>query len=389
MKLTYKLAAAVFCMAAGMSAAAALPGTTGLIAGMVLIFLSTLVLASGAAQGAQCFREMRREEQEQLLQKLAEMQEAAKQLDADLNRYRKEAQTAHAQTGEAQCRLMDKLEQLAETVDTLEKTASSGAAYAERQGEEQKEQLAQLEEAVAAAAEQLSTDQKNGLKDVRNGIDGLKDKVQDVLDDLNENMEKLSDTLQEQSGEQKEQLMQLEEAVAAAAEQLSTDQKNGLKDVRNGIDGLKDKVQDVLDDLNENMEKLPDTLQDQSDSQMEELEKLLEDVVGTGLKEMETQVDGLRRDQVEQLRQTAAAVETFRAAASALGDDLESFHAKTETTLDDANKAAQAQLQALQTFLKKENESNRSSTEHIMQTYAALTEQDLRLLSSLGIKDGK
>ena len=324
MKLTYKLAAAVFCMAAGMSAAAALPGTTGLIAGMVLIFLSTLVLASGAAQGAQCFREMRREEQEQLLQKLAEMQEAAKQLDADLNRYRKEAQTAHAQTGEAQCRLMDKLEQLAETVDTLEKTARSGAAYAERQGEEQKEQL-----------------------------------------------------------------VQLEEAVAAAAEQLSTDQKNGLKDVRNGIDGLKDKVQDVLDDLNENMEKLPDTLQDQSDSQMEELEKLLEDVVGTGLKEMETQVDGLRRDQVEQLRQTAAAVETFRAAASALGDDLESFHAKPETTLDDANKAAQAQLQALQTFLKKENESNRSSTEHIMQTYAALTEQDLRLLSSLGIKDGK
>ena len=81
MKLTYKLAAAVFCMAAGMSAAAALPGTTGLIAGMVLIFLSTLMLASGAAQGAQCFREMRREEQEQLLQKLAEMQEAAKQFD--------------------------------------------------------------------------------------------------------------------------------------------------------------------------------------------------------------------------------------------------------------------------------------------------------------------
>ena len=79
----------------------------------------------------------------------------------------------------------------------------------------------------------------------------------------------------------------------------------------------------------------------------------------------------------------------FKVSAKELEKGLEMFNQRTEITLNNADKAAQTQLQALQTFLKEENRENRDSTERIMKIYADLSEQDTRLLSALEPKGGK
>ena len=122
---------------------------------------------------------------------------------------------------------------------------------------------------------------------------------------------------------------------------------------------------------------------------MEQLNERTGNIQKQGIEDVKAEVGRMREELEAQLGRTDAAVSAFKVSAKELDTGLEMFNQRTEITLNNADKAAQTQLQALQTFLKEENRENRDSTERIMKIYADLSEQDTRLLSALEPKGGK
>lgn len=328
MKLSYKVAAAFFCSAAGVSVATALPNLTAALAvGIALLLIGTILAAVSIRQAAQCFREMCREEQEQLKQNLAVLQESIKQLDTRLT----------------------------------------------------------------TSTERLYSSQKSGQQDIREGMDemisGLK-QLSGIENEVKKIVEAGVVSAQQYDAGNKARLEQLGETITMNTERLRSSQKNDLKWVRESIDDVASKVDDLNDTLENKLDELADRVDDQTE-QLEQLNARTGNIQEQGLEEVKAEVGSMREKLEAQLDRTDAAVSAFRTSAEELGKGLELFHQKTEAALNSADKAAQTQLQALQTFLKEENRENRDSTERIMQTYAYLSEQDTRLLSALEPKGGK
>ena len=328
MKLTYKLAAALFCIAAGMSVAAALPNRAeALAAGIALLFIGTVLAAAGARQAAECFRKMRREEQEKRMQSLAEILKAVNRLDASL----------------------------------------------------------------AKTTERLCGSQKAGLTSVRDGIDEVTAGLVRLSETANETRkieESAADAAERYDARQNARLEQLSKTVVESMERLRDNEKAGLTSVRDGIDEVALKVDELGNNVGSGLDELPDRMDDQAEL-LEKLADLAEKLAGPGMEEMKEAVSSLREELSAQLGRMDAAADVFKTSTKELDDGLKEFNRKSETTLNNAEKAAQAQLQALQKFLEEENEKNRSSSEHIMQTYASLAEQDTKLLSSLGLEGNK
>lgn len=318
MKLTYKLSAAFFCAAAGMIVAAALPNwTAGLVVGIALMAIGAVLMATSMQQGVQSVKDMRKAEQEQMVELLSGIQESLNQLHDDLCANQKEAQANRTQNAADAAKLQDQLSQLSETAQEVEKLTASITVHMEKHSAQQNEQLKQLEETIVEAKECLHDRQKSVQKDLVKSLDDLKDAVSDKADTLNDTV----------------------------------------------TDGLRD---------------LTDKLED-----------LFEDVAKAGLEDVQKEVGNLNTDITSQFQKLSDAMETFRETSEALSIKLENFHKNAEATLGGANAAAQKQLDELEAFLKEENEKNQSSTERIMKIYASLTEQDAKLLQSLGIKGSK
>ena len=333
MKLSYKLSAAVFCMTVGVAAAAALPNwTTGMIAGACLLALGAVLLGSAVRQGAQCVREAGNARQEQQNKLLADLQRLLEQLDTDIKACQREIQQASEQSEEALMAEMKQLKkQLSEAVSEMEKTISEKAATAETQRTRQLEQLCELDKTVEETADSLYDRQKNRLAEVKKAVEQLNSDMADKLDELNDSMTEKLDTLAD--------------------------------DRQNQFDELGEKIEEQAGDVKAAAE--------------------------TGLENARGEIISLRGDLNDLKKAADNTMNAFKTSSDELGQKLEMFPAKAEESMKRVTDEVQDQLKGLEECLKKENAENRASTERIMEMYASVTEQDAKVLSSLGIKGAK
>lgn len=386
MKLSYKFAAAFFCIAAGGSVAAALPGLTAALAvGIALLLIGAVLAAVGARQTAGCFREMRREEQEQLKRNFDALQESVKQLDTTIavtaEQLRSSQNSGLQEIRNSMEEMKTVLKQLSEAEEKVKKIAESGVAAVQQYDAGNRARLEQLGETITESAERLRNSQKSSLQEIRDGIDNVVSRVDELSNDLENKLNDLADRVNDQTE-------QLGETITGSAKRLRDSQKNDLNEIRDGIDNVASRVDELSNDLENKLDDLADGVDDQTE-QLEQLNERAGNIQEQGIEDVKAEVGRMREELEAQLGRTDAAVSAFKASAKELEKGLEMFNQRTETTLNNADKAAQTQLQALQTFLKEENRENRDSTERIMKTYADLSEQDTRLLSALEPKGGK
>ena len=396
MKLSYKLAAAFFCIAAGISVAAALPGLTAALAvGIALLLIGAVLAATSARQAAHCFREMRREEREQLKRNFDALQESVKQLDTTITVTAEQLRSSQNSGLQKIRNGMDEmtaaLEQLSEIEDEVKKIAESGVAAAQRYDAGNRARLEQLGETITGSAERLRSSQNSGLQEIRNGMDEMTaalKQLSEIEDEVKKIAESGVDAAQRYDAGNRARLEQLGETITGSAERLRNSQKSSLNEVREGIDEVISRVDELSNDLENKLDDLADGVDDQTE-QLEQLNERTGNIQEQGIEDVKAEVGRMREELEAQLGRTDAAVSAFKVSAKELEKGLEMFNQRTEITLNNADKAAQTQLQALQTFLKEENRENRDSTERIMKIYADLSEQDTRLLSALEPKGGK